>query len=247
MRNKRIGKIEYGKSTPKSPDDKVLWINTNNDSISRYIESTREWVNVVGSTGGSVGDLTVPTAIKDTIGQDLITFTRTGTGTARIGTPQDDLSLRSARDITLYAGDDGPGNVYIGWGDAVYTPDSPNRVATIGDIQSGTTGDVTFVGSTIIGNGTIDLVPDNTLTNDSYLIITPTDTNHIHIRAGGPSDESDSILILGGERNKVSVSDTDRSIAITTRAASVSNTYVNLNESTGAFITDMSSNIQVGD
>ena len=55
MRNKRIGKIEYGKSTPRSPDDKVLWINTDNNSISRYIESTRQWVSVVESTGGNTG------------------------------------------------------------------------------------------------------------------------------------------------------------------------------------------------
>ena len=73
-------------------------------------------------------------AIKDSNNDDLIFFERTGTGTARIGTPQDDLSLRSARDITLIAGDDGPGNVYIGWGDANITGDSSNKVATIGDL-----------------------------------------------------------------------------------------------------------------
>ena len=73
-------------------------------------------------------------AIKDSSNNDLILFERTGTGTARIGTPQDDLSLRSARDITLIAGDDGPGNVYIGWGDANITGDSSNKVATVGDL-----------------------------------------------------------------------------------------------------------------
>jgi hypothetical protein len=94
-------------------------------------------------------DLVVPTAIKDGDGDDFITFTRTSTGTARIETPQDDLSLRSARDITLFAGSEGPGNVYIGWGDAEYTPNSSNRVATIGDIQSLTTGDFEFNDSTM--------------------------------------------------------------------------------------------------
>jgi hypothetical protein len=89
------------------------------------------------STGGAGGDLVVPIAIKDDSGDDFITFTRTSTGTARIETPQDDLSLRSARDITLFAGDEGPGNVYIGWGDATIAPDATNRVATIGDVNSG--------------------------------------------------------------------------------------------------------------
>ena len=82
----------------------------------------------------SDADLVLPVAIKDGDGDDFITFTRTSNNTARIATPQDDLSLRSARDITLIAGSDGPGNVYIGWGDATISPDATNRVATIGDI-----------------------------------------------------------------------------------------------------------------
>jgi hypothetical protein len=106
------------------------------------------FIEAGGTSTGIGGDITLQTytdgkinlradggiAIKDSNNDDLIFFERTGTGTARIGTPQDDLSLRSARDITLFAGDDGPGNVYIGWGDAVYTPDSPNKVATVGDL-----------------------------------------------------------------------------------------------------------------
>jgi hypothetical protein len=116
-----------------------------------------------GNSGAPITtlDLVVPVAIKDGDGDDFITFTRTSTGTARIGTPQDDLSLRSARDITLFAGNDGPGNVYIGWGDAVYTPDSPNRVATIGDIQNANTGDITFVESTISNDTGDDIVIQN--------------------------------------------------------------------------------------
>jgi hypothetical protein len=96
-----------------------------------------------GNSGASDTDLVIPVAIKDDSGDDFITFTRTGTGTARIATPQDDLSLRSARDITLFAGNEGPGNVYIGWGDAELTPDASNRVATIGDLPTGATGSFT--------------------------------------------------------------------------------------------------------
>jgi len=99
--------------------------------------------------GGGSANLVIPVAIKDDNGDDFITFTRTSTGTARIESPQDDLSLRSARDITLFAGEEGPGNVYIGWGDANLTPDATNRVATIGDIQSLTTGDFEFNNSTM--------------------------------------------------------------------------------------------------
>ena len=108
-----------------------LTIDVNNDT-DFYTSN----LQVGNSLVGSDSDLVLPVAIKDTDGDDFITFTRTSTGTARIATPQDDLSLRSARDITLIAGDDGPGNVYIGWGDATITPNATNRVATIGDIEN---------------------------------------------------------------------------------------------------------------
>jgi hypothetical protein len=124
-----------------------------------------------GNSGASDVDLVIPVAIKDDSGDDFITFTRTSTGTARIGTPQDDLSLRSARDITLFAGNEGPGNVYIGWGDAEYTPDSPNRVATIGDIQSAGTAD--FVFDTVEEP---DYESTMTVTNNDMVIKTVVDT-----------------------------------------------------------------------
>lgn len=100
-----------------------------------------------GPAGTGGGDLVIPTSIKDENDADFITITRTNTGTARIDAPQDDLSLRSAADITLFAGTDGPGHVYIGWGDAEYTPDSPNRVATIGDIQNVSAGKIPVIAS----------------------------------------------------------------------------------------------------
>jgi hypothetical protein len=83
---------------------------------------------------GSVSN-EVPFNLYDNNNDQLLEISKTGTGTTRIETIQDDLSLRSARDITLYAGSEGPGEVYIGWGDATYTPDSPNRVATVGYVD----------------------------------------------------------------------------------------------------------------
>jgi hypothetical protein len=81
-------------------------------------------------------DLTLPTSIKDTIGNDLIVFEKGGTGVARIHAVQDDLALRSANDIILYPGDDGPGKVYINWGDATISPNATNEVATIGYVEN---------------------------------------------------------------------------------------------------------------
>jgi hypothetical protein len=236
-----------------------LSIDVNNDD-DFYTSNLK-----IGNSGASDLDLVVPTSIKDSEGDDFITFTRTGTGTARIATPQDDLSLRSARDITLIAGDDGPGNVYIGWGDATITPDATNRVATIADVTAATgLGDITFNGVQIIGggtassdglgNGTIRLVPDADQAEDNqFLVIEPTQPGiqgapgHIHLRAGGTIDESNADLILGGERNSVVVSDTEKEIKVSTAFRSKLY-FTNLNSNSDTeFIVSETANILVGD
>jgi hypothetical protein len=237
------------------------WGPTLNDALD-YLDAKLAVTGPTGPTGpaGAGGDLVVPVSIKDSEDEDFLTFSRTGTGTARIATPQDDLSLRSARDITLIAGDDGPGNVYIGWGDATIAPDATNRVATIADVTAATgLGDITFDGVGIIGAGTasgdgneygtIELVPDESRAEfDQYLIIDPTAPNHIHIRAGGEQDASSADLILGGERNNVYVSDNGRSVSISARPAQVISSYVNENPVSNAeFIVSNSANIYEGD
>jgi len=109
---------------------------------------------------------------------------------------------------------------------------------------SASTGLVTFDGIQIIGagtasgdlagNATLELVPDADLyNNDQYLIIDPTTPNHIHIRAGGNIDQSDAILILGGELAQVRVSNDDielgdtrdHSVSIKTYDAIGTNSY----------------------
>jgi len=75
------------------------------------------------------------------------------------------------------------------------------------------------------GVDTIKLIPDAVLHrnggnygNDQYLIIDPTggEPNHIHIRAGGTIDGSNTDLFLGGEKNNVRVSDINDRVTITT-------------------------------
>ena len=58
------------------------------------------------------------------------------------------------------------------------------------------------------GASTIEIVPDSNLTStDQYIVIDPTEGGHIHIRAGGTQDSSQSLLYLGGERTYVRVID----------------------------------------
>lgn len=96
---------------------------------------------------------------------------------------------------------------------------------------------------------TIKLIPDESIYTaaDQYLIIEPTAPDHIHIRAGGAKDASRAELILGGERNKIQVSDDNRSVGITSQPAQLSYSYLNINEANNAqFITNMPIEVEVG-
>ncbi len=55
------------------------------------------------------------------------------------------------------------------------------------------------------GYSTIELRPDVNAYSDAYLIIDPTAPSHIHIRAGGTQDNSNSDLFLGGENSHVRI------------------------------------------
>jgi hypothetical protein len=97
------------------------------------------------------------------------------------------------------------------------------------------------------GLNTIKLIPNEDLATDQFLVIEPTSPNHIHIRAGGTQDDSNALLILGGERNAVLVGDDYRSVGISTRYARVQNTYLNTNPaSTDTFWTGSTADIQTG-
>jgi hypothetical protein len=155
-----------------------------------------------------ITDLVVPTAIKDSDGDDFITFTRTSTNTARIGTPQDDLSLRSARDITLFPGSDGAGNVYIGWGDAEYTPDSPNRVATIGDIENAPK---TYTANNEARYGTYQASGFTEITTESSTTL----TDDVYTLGGASSDTFTNFSIGEAQHNLLNGNPHLRRITIT--------------------------------
>jgi hypothetical protein len=142
--NKKIDRLESGTATPKSPNDEVIWVDTNNNSIKRYNETNDSWVSV-GGAGGAAN-----------------------------------------------------------------------------------TGDITFDGIQIIGDGTIELVPDSSLNSDQYLIIDPTAPDHIHIRAGGAIDASTADIIIGGENTNLLVSDSGEYVDVRTTFGSGSASYTNL-------------------
>ena len=94
---------------------------------------------------------------------------------------------------------------------------------------------------------TLSIIPDATNETNQYVVLDPTGPNHIHIRAGGPIDESTAELILGGERTKVTVSDLYKSVNITT-AATITNIYLNAHEIDNEdLIVPETSDILIGD
>jgi hypothetical protein len=163
MSNKRVDRLEVGAEFPKAPNDEVVWIDTEENTINRYNESNDSWVSV-GGTGGAAD-----------------------------------------------------------------------------------TGDITFNGVQIIGDSTMELLPDATIQTDQYLVIEPTGPNHIHVRTGGTIDESAADLYLGGERNNVFVSDTNSYVGISTKQLESVYTYWNFNTSSNTeFIADNENPILLG-
>ena len=84
---------------------------------------------------GQILNLVAPLTFTDFDGNDILRIEKSYTGTTRIDALQDDLALRSANDILLYAGDDGPGKVYIGWGNDGTNSFPQNEVATKGYVD----------------------------------------------------------------------------------------------------------------
>ena len=79
-------------------------------------------------------------------------------------------------------------------------------------------GDVNITG-VITSTSSMILKPDSSLDTDQYIILDPTEggPNHIHIRAGGPIDDSTADLFIGGEDNNLRVSDTDKTVQINSK------------------------------
>lgn len=156
------------------------------------------------------------------------------------------LNIRTtgSRDISLFAGDD----IDITAGDDIRFYANNNN----GSVQwrMNSEGGLEFPGSGYIKNpiassgdgnqlDTFKIVPDGTSVGNGshqYLIIDPTAPNHIHVRAGGPQDNSTSELILGAEMTHVKVSDQDRDVRISTRAQQRSMAHANINQEPSEYL-----------
>jgi hypothetical protein len=165
-----------------------------------------------------------------------------------------DIDINSADDVWIYANGD---DIHLYAADNVEITTNYNGEGDSHNWEFNNSGQLMFPGFGLIENqsdssgdglgySTFKIVPDNNLETDQYLIIDPTGPNHIHIRAGGTQDDSNALLILGGEKNNVSINDSVREVIISTRPPTVSNNYVNDNlTSSTTFLTSTSSDIGI--
>lgn len=148
-----------------------------------------------------------------------------------------DLNITSSDDLDLEASDDIRFSSDINGEQKYWSMDSSGQFNLPGDgyisNPSNSSGD---------GNGydTIKIVPDNDREQyDQYLVIDPTQPNHIHIRAGGTQDASNAELILGAEENNVAISDSNRSVTIKAKRDDSVWTYQNVNSGGTTFIVNL--------
>ena len=165
-----------------------------------------------------------------TVGGDILPSIANGGDLGSLSTPWRSLYVSSN---TIFIGGtalgvNNTGNLTLNG--SIFSPDynniqnAPTDISDLTDTQgllgggTANTGDVTFSGVKVIGAGTasgdgngystLELVPDNNLySNNQYIVVDPTQPNHIHLRAGGTQDASNAELYLGGERNYVRTRD----------------------------------------
>jgi hypothetical protein len=230
--------------------------------------------DLVQYDGASYGatDLTMYTMQNAPVGSDPVTITSltliSGVS-SKINIDYDDndfqinangmaIDMSSTDDITITAGGD---DLRLrSWDDTIFTAGYNNntqyewRMNNNGRFElpaSGYIENLNGASSDGNNNDVLHLVPDFNLVDDGsdqYLIIEPTfgSPNHLHLRPGGTIDESDTDIILGGERNSVHISDTDKAVIVST-AYRTEKTYTNIsNESGTSFIAFSSADIAVG-
>jgi hypothetical protein len=112
------------------------------------------------------------------------------------------------------------GNVVVTTDGAnAWTFDTAGNLTMPGSLVAETAGNTGSLRWEINGSNlnVLKLIPDDNLVpEDRYVVIDPYNTGHIHIRAGGIQDASNSYLYLGGEDVHVEVDDFTKEIRVKT-------------------------------
>jgi hypothetical protein len=156
-----------------------------------------------------------------------------------------DIRISSSDDLTLESGDDTSirSAGYINFVASANSNDYEWRMESNGTLEFPARGRLRNpANSSGDGNGydTFHIIPDfGRYDQDQYIIVDPTQPNHIHIRAGGAQDYSNAELILGGERVHVKVADSSGNVEIQAKKEDLSWTYQNIDPAGGVvFVVD---------
>jgi len=257
--------------------DIVDWLNqiTGYSNIQRVIINQGTPINVTGLSWTPTNvQLAVAVPAEDVTQITDITFIYSTTSQIRVDYDNDaidiignkmginltttqgrDINVTSSDDLLIQTGDDtsirSGGHINF-----VSSADNNNyewRMESNGTLEFPARGRLRNpANSSGDGNGydTFEIIPDfSRYEYDQYLIVDPTQPNHIHIRPGGTQDASLAELILGGEYTNVRVSDSGDNVVISTLGTDgpqITNNYTNINTSNGNFITYDSADIRVG-
>jgi len=172
-----------------------------------------------GYNGGSVN--ISPGAGTNTGGNITLTVANGGTaaGNVIVRTETGNERMRITYDGKIGIGTSTPTVALDVVGDLNITGDfiSPLNFAQGSQIES-----IANSSSDGLSASTITLKPDSSLNTDQYIVVEPTAgvgvPDHIHIRAGGPIDNSSVDLIIGGEETNLKISDTTKTVEIRTNA-----------------------------
>lgn len=192
-----------------------------NGNVTITANSASTW------TFGTDGLLTLPSGnvvIGNLLGADAIIASNTPFGVVSQGNAStvlqwiDDISNATALSaIYINSPSAGPGDVVVLTGEVGANANiwnfTANGVLSLARGNS-TIESVANNAGDLSGLSTLNLVPDSSTGDDRYIIVDPTGPNHIHIRAGGVQDGSNSLLFLGGEQAFTRIDDFNHEVTI---------------------------------
>lgn len=182
---------------------RIAELTTSNiaEGANLYFTNARAHAGIFDNTGNLV--LLANGAINYANGVSILSgLGAGGTNTGNI-TFDDSNILSSTNTIRLIANNNGDAKTWEFNTDA--TLSLPGNLlfsgCSISSINS-----VSNSSSDGLGAATLEIVPDTALiNNDQYIVIDPTEPDHIHVRGGGAIDNCSAKLIFGGENSHFAV------------------------------------------
>lgn len=183
-------------------EPRIAELTTSNiaEGSNLYFTNARAYAGIFDNSGNLI--LLANGAINYANGVSILSGLGAGANTGNI-TFDDSNILSTTNSIRLIANSSGDAKTWEFYTDAALS--LPGNLlfsgCTISAINS-----ISNSSSDGLGAATLEIVPDTALVNnDQYIVIDPTEPDHIHIRGGGAIDNCSAKLIFGGEHSHFAV------------------------------------------